>query len=244
MSSTIERRNRRQARSRRRRAALHRLIANDLIQRVSYHEYRDKVQQVYGGPKGALLTVASMLSLHIPMGERVFRKRKFDLRGLKSVLDIGSGAGQLAAHVLKYGEPDVTITCTDLSHQMLRRARNRLKSDRPRYVSADLASLPFADDSFDGITCGYVLEHLPTAEPGLAEMARVLKRGGRMFLLVTEDSFSGAWTSRLWLCRTYNRAELKSLCERFGLEWKQEIWFTRLHRAFRAGGICVEVVKR
>ena len=38
------------------RKALHRLIENDLIRRVSYHEYRDKVQQVYGGPKGAFLT--------------------------------------------------------------------------------------------------------------------------------------------------------------------------------------------
>lgn len=62
------------------RKALHRLIENDLIRRVSYTEYRDKVQRVYGGPKGAFLTVASMVSLHIPLGERVFRSRKFDLR--------------------------------------------------------------------------------------------------------------------------------------------------------------------
>ncbi len=46
---------------------------------------------------------------------------------------------------------------------MLRRARNRLKSSRPRFVVADLTRLPFADASFDCVTCGYVLEHLPDA---------------------------------------------------------------------------------
>lgn len=223
---------------------LHRFIENDLIRRVSYNEYRDKVARVYGGPKGALLTVASTLSLHIPLGERVFRSRKFDLRGAKSILDVGSGAGQLAGHLLKYGDPDASVTCTDLSRQMLRRARNRLKSDRPRFVSCDLSQLPFADGSFDCITCGYVLEHLPSAETGLAEMSRVLQSGGRMFLLTTEDSLSGAWTSRLWYCRTYNRKDLMRVCESLGLHWKQEIWFTRMHKAFRAGGICVEIEKR
>jgi hypothetical protein len=72
----------------------------------------------------------------------------------------------------------------------------------------------------------------------------VLAPGGRIFLLTTEDSFSGAWTSRLWCCRTYNRAELMRICEQLGLQWKEELWFTKMHKAIRAGGICVELVKR
>jgi ubiquinone/menaquinone biosynthesis C-methylase UbiE len=146
--------------------------------------------------------------------------------------------------LLKYGDADATLTCTDLSHQMLRRARARLKSDRPTFASADLSQLPFDNESFDCVTCGYVLEHLPNPEPGLAEMSRVLVPGGRIFLLATEDTFSGAWTSRLWCCRTINRLELMRVCERLGLHWKKELWFTRIHKAFRAGGICVELVKR
>src|SRR5262245_27570735 len=167
------------------RKALHRLIENDLIRRVSYDEYRDKVQRVYGGPKGAVLATCSLLSLHIPLGERIFRSRRFDLRGARKILDIGSGAGQLAGHVLKYADPQASITCTDLSRQMLRRARTRLKSPRPQFVTADMTRLPFADESFDCITCSYVLEHLPQAEPGLAEVSRVLQPGGRVFLLTT-----------------------------------------------------------
>ena len=234
---------RRRSKKRRRRASLNRMIENDLIKRLSFDEYRHKVKRVYSGPQGAILSTCSMLTLHVPLGERFFRTRKFDLRGLRSILDVGSGAGQIAQHLLKYADRRAHITCTDLSHQMLRRARHRLKSPRPDFVAADLHLLPFADGSFDCITCGYVLEHLPDPQPGLAEMARVLSRGGRMFLLTTEDNFTGAWTSRFWYCRTYNRKELLSQCEAVGLHCKQELWFTKMHKAIRAGGICVELEK-
>ena len=78
---------------------------------------------------------------------------------------------------------------------------------------ADITRLPFADGSFDCVTCGYVLEHLPDARVGLAELSRVMVRGARMLLLTTEDNFSGAWTSRVWRCRTYNRRELAEQCQ-------------------------------
>lgn len=224
--------------------ALKRLIQNDLISRMSDEEYRKKVRRVYGGPQGAFLSTASMLSLHIPLGERLFRKRKFDLQGMNSVLDVGSGAGQLAQHVLKYSSPQTKICCVDLSQQMLVRARQRLKNSRPTYVTGDLARLPFANDSFDGVTCGYVLEHLADPRPGLAELSRVMRPGGRMLLLVTEDSVAGAWTSRLWCCRTHNRRELLQICADVGIPCKQELWFTKMHEAMRAGGICLELEKQ
>jgi SAM-dependent methyltransferase len=223
--------------------AFKRFVQDDAIHRLSLGDYQAKVKDVYGGPKGAMLAAASMVSLHLPLTERLFRTRKFDLAGMKSILDVGSGAGQLAQHLIKYGDPGTQVTCIDLSQPMLRRARHRLKGGDPAYVAADLTALPFADASFDGITCGYVLEHLPQPLDGLAELARVLRSGGRMFLLVTEDSFSGAWTSRFWCCRTHNRKELMRLCESLDLRWKQELWFTGLHRVFRAGGICVEIEK-
>jgi ubiquinone/menaquinone biosynthesis C-methylase UbiE len=187
------------------------------------------------------LATASKISLHIQLGRRLIRTRQFDLRGMKSILDVGSGAGQIAGHLLEFADAEARITCTDLSQQMLCRARRRLESERPAYVAADLSNLPFADRSFDGVTCGYVLEHLPDPRAGLSELARVMCPGGRMMLLTTEDNFAGAWTSRIWCCRTYNRRELMQLCESLGLRWKKELWFSPVHRAMRAGGICVEI---
>jgi ubiquinone/menaquinone biosynthesis C-methylase UbiE len=224
-------------------------VENDLIKRVSVEEYKDKVRDVYGGPQGAMLATCSVLSLHVHLGERLFRKRQFDLTGVGNILDIGSGAGQIAQHLLRFSDPGTMVTCTDLSSEMLRRARHRLRRqnlplEQVRFLSADLSNLPFEDGSFDCVTCGYVLEHLPDPRPGLTEMSRVLKPGGRMLLLATEDSFAGAWTSRFWCCRTYNRKDLRQICHELGLEWHKELWFTRMHKLIRAGGICVEIVRR
>lgn len=226
------------------RKMINRLIEHRLISRVSYEKYREKVRGVYDGPQGAMLAACSMLSLHTALGDRLLRERRFDLAGAKQILDVGSGAGQIAKHLLKYADPDAHLTCFDLSHEMLRRARQRLRSTRPNFVVADLTRLPFADKSFDCVTCGYVLEHVPDPRVGLSELARVMRPGARMLLLTTEDSFSGAWTSRIWCCRTYNRKELGRICEDLGLHWNKELWFTRMHKVFRAGGICVEIVRR
>ena len=225
------------------RKLIHRLVENDLIRRVSYPEYTRKVRQVYDGPQGAMLATFSLLSLHTLLGDRLLRTRQFDLRGAKSILDVGSGAGQIVRRLVKYADADAAITGIDISHRMLRRARRRVRSGGPEFVTADLTRLPFADDSFDCVTCGYVLEHLPDARAGLAELARVMAPGARMLLLTTEDNFPGACTSRVWRCRTYNRQELLRTSEELGLVWKKELWYTRMHRALRAGGICVQIEK-
>ncbi|MDA7978155.1 MAG: class I SAM-dependent methyltransferase [Pirellulales bacterium] len=226
-----------------RKKVFNRLVENRLIEKVDYEEYRDAVRDVYDGKQGAFLLACSMLSLHAPLGERIFSTRRFDLSRRKRILDVGSGAGQIAKHLTRHADANASITCFDISPGMVRRAVRRIKSNRPNYLVADLTQLPFADNTFDCVTCGYVLEHLPDPEVGLRELHRVMQPGGSMLLLTTEDNFGGAWTSRLWRCRTYNRREIRDLCKSLGFEWAQEIWFTRVHKIFRAGGICVELRK-
>ena len=93
---------------------LNRLLEHRLIGRVSFEEYQEKVRDVYDGPQGALLATCSLLSLHTPLGARLFRERKFDLRGARHILDVGSGAGQIAKHLIKYSDREAEITCFDL----------------------------------------------------------------------------------------------------------------------------------
>lgn len=222
---------------------MRRMVEPNLIHRMKHDQYRKKVIRIYDGHRGALLVRSSQLSGHLRYGDRLFRRQHFDLDGMKNILDIGSGAGQVLAHLLKYSSENTRITGIDLSRTMIERARKRLQSNRPRLIVGDLSRLPFPPETFDCVTCCYVLEHLPDAQLGLQEIARVLVPRGRVLLFVTEDNFGGAWTSRFWKCRTHNRESLLNLCQSLGLELKKEFWFTRLHRWFRAGGICVELVK-
>jgi ubiquinone/menaquinone biosynthesis C-methylase UbiE len=142
---------------------------------------------------------------------------------------------------LRQADPDALITAFDYSQGMLQRARVRLGSDRANPLAADLTRLPYADAVFDAIVCGWVLEHLPDPGPGLRELARVLRPSGKLLLLATEDTLTGALCSRLWHCRTYDRADLRRVCEAMGLRWERELWFSRLHAWLHLGGIVVEL---
>ena len=224
--------------------ALRRLVEFQGIRRLALTQYRDRVRQHYDGPAGSVLRIGSIFSLHEPLVGRLIRQRKFDATRFRRILDVGSGAGQILGHLLKEARPDAEMVAFDLSHGMLRRARQRLRSDRPKFVAGDLLRLPFADDAFDCVTCGWVIEHLPDPRPGLQEIGRVLEPGGSLLLLATEETFLGALVSRTWKCRTYNRQELREACEANGLPWKEQLWFTRLHRFFKMGGILVEAVKQ
>lgn len=222
---------------------LRQLIEFQGIRRLSHQNYSRRIRDHYDGPAGAVLAIASLLSLHEPLVGRMIRKRTFDVTRFRRILDIGSGAGQILGHLLRTADRSTEIVACDLSHQMLRRARNRIKSSRPDYVVADMTRLPFADGSFDCITCGWVIEHLSDPRPGLREFQRVLVPDGSVFLLATEDTVSGFLTSRTWKCRTYNRRELQQACEEMGLPWNEQLWLSRVHRFFKMGGILVEAKK-
>lgn len=214
------------------------------IRQLSERQYRSHIRHFYDGPAGAVLAMSSLLSLHEPLVGRMLRRKRFDLTRFHSILDVGSGAGQILGHLLKFAPPQTQIVACDLSHKMLSRARQRVKSPRPLYIAADMTRLPFADASFDCVTCGWVIEHLSDPQPGLTEMGRVLRAGGSLLLLATENTYSGILTSHTWKCRTYSRQELRQACEQAGLPWHEQLWFSKIHRFFRMGGILVEAQKQ
>jgi ubiquinone/menaquinone biosynthesis C-methylase UbiE len=212
--------------------------------RRPFAEYRTRIRKHYDGLAGELTSVTGVITGHEALAGRLIRPGAFDVRGCKRILDAGCGNGRYSHFLLRHADADAVLTGFDLSVKMLGRARARLRSPRVGLVAADLTRLPYPDGTFDAVVCGWVLEHLPDPMPGLNELARVMVPGGKLLLLCTEDTFTGAWCSRLWHCRTYNRAELRGCCETTGLHWARELWFSRLHRWLRLGGIIVEMHKK
>jgi SAM-dependent methyltransferase len=212
-------------------------------QRRSFSDYRRFIQQHYDGLPGKLTAVTGLLTGHEALAGRLIRPGAFDIQGCKRILDAGCGNGRYSRFLLRQADPDALLTAFDYSQGMLQRARDRLHTDRVTQVAADLTRLPYPDNTFDAIVCGWVLEHLPDPRPGLRELARVLQSGGKVLLLTTEDTFNGAMCSRMWHCRTYNRPELRKVCSECGLRWERELWFSRLHARLCLGGIIVELRK-
>jgi len=94
------------------------------------------------------------------------------------VLDVCCGTGDLALACLRAGG---RVTGLDFSEPMLERARR--KSGEIEWLQGDALALPFEDDSFDAATVGFGVRNLEDLDRGLAEMARVLRAGGRVGVL-------------------------------------------------------------
>jgi len=222
-------------------AGLQSALESKDLQRRSVGDYRQYIRSHYDGVAGALTAITGLVTGHEALAGKLISPAGFDVRGCRRILDAGCGNGRYSRLLLRQADADAVMTGFDYSQQMLHRARKRLADGRATHVAADLTRLPYADESFDAIVCGWVLEHLPDPELGLRELARVLRPKGKLLLLTTEDTLTGAMCSRLWHCRTYNRSQLRRTCERCGFEWQRELWFSRLHARLRLGGIIVEL---
>ena len=101
------------------------------------------------------------------------------------VLDIAGGTGDLAAVLAARVGPTGWVVHTDINGAMLRAGRDRMVDQGLSLptVLCDAEALPFAEASFDLATVGFGLRNMTHKERALAEMARVLRPGGRLVVL-------------------------------------------------------------
>jgi len=90
------------------------------------------------------------------------------------VLEVGCGWGELAEWIER--DTGAEVVAIDLSPRMVELARERGVDARV----ADVQELPFADGEFDVVVAAWMLYHVPDLDRGLAELARVLRPGGRL----------------------------------------------------------------
>jgi demethylmenaquinone methyltransferase / 2-methoxy-6-polyprenyl-1,4-benzoquinol methylase len=95
------------------------------------------------------------------------------------LLDLCAGTMDVAAEVRRQ-QPGVAVFGADFSLPML--ARGAAKTGLPA-AQADALRLPFPDATFDAVTVAFGVRNLDSYEAGIAEMARVLRPGGRMGIL-------------------------------------------------------------
>ncbi len=121
---------------------------------------------------------------------RMFLEELWAWRGESTVpfdlLDVGCGTGTFDAMLA--GSPlPARVVGLDYSPAMCRVADGKARlagvNGRLRYVSADSEHLPFADASFDVVTCSNSFHHYPHQAEVIREFRRVLRTGGRLMLI-------------------------------------------------------------
>lgn len=178
----------------------------------------------------------------------------------KSYLDVAGGTGDIAVRLARAGAGAVTVC--DPSAEMMARGRDRA-IDR---AVADIAwtqgraeALPFPDASFDTLTIAFGLRNVTEIDTALAEFARVLRPGGRAWIMEftpvsapvlkqTYDAYSFAILPRLGALVTGDRGSYQYLAESIRAFPPRAVLAARMeaaglsavtHEAFSAGLVAV-----
>jgi SAM-dependent methyltransferase len=97
------------------------------------------------------------------------------------VLEVGPGPGELSERISR--ELGSEVVALDVSERMVELCRNRGVDA----LVGDVQQLPFADGSFDLVVAAWVLFHSEDLDRGVAEIARVLRSGGRLIAVTNSE---------------------------------------------------------
>lgn len=142
-----------------------------------------------------------------------------EARPTERVLDVATGTGLVARELVRrYG---CSVIGLDQSAEMLAGARRRLArepalAERIELVQGEAERLGFADAEFDHLTFTYLLRYVDDPAAALAELARVVKPGGRIASLEFGLPEPPVWRPLWWL---YTRIGLPALGRPFGRDW-------------------------
>ncbi|MGI0068797.1 MAG: class I SAM-dependent methyltransferase [Nitrosopumilaceae archaeon] len=132
-----------------------------------------------------IIPVYDKVNSFISLGkDSEFRERGIRGRVKKgnNILDAGSGFGNMSKTALKICEGDLNITLYDPLTPMLKNT-GRLLEKTPTLTCGVFEHIPFRDEKFDAVLCGYSLRDAISLRTAISEIHRVLKKGGRFVIV-------------------------------------------------------------
>jgi demethylmenaquinone methyltransferase/2-methoxy-6-polyprenyl-1,4-benzoquinol methylase len=161
------------------------------FERVAEGEKAQRVRGVFDKVAGRYDLMNDLMSLGLHRAWKAFAVQVARPRPGERVLDVAAGSGDLAQAMGRRVAPGGQVWLTDINHRMLSRGRDRMldSGSLAPAVQCDAEKLPFPAGYFDCVTVAFGLRNMTRKEKALAEMARVLKPGGRLVVL----EFSKVW---------------------------------------------------
>jgi len=123
------------------------------------------------------------------------------------IADIGSGKGRFA-RIVKERNPPASVIAVDLAEAMLAHVPAGIHR-----IAASMTALPIATASCDAAYATESLEHAVDVPAAVAELARIVKRGGRIAIIDKNAAAWGRLETPVWE-RWFDRKELEKLLGR------------------------------
>jgi len=144
-----------------------------------------KVRGVFDAVAGKYDLMNDLMSLGLHRVWKAYAVAAAQVREGDRVLDIAAGTGDLTLAFARRVGATGLVLHSDINEAMLRRGRDRLLDAGVLAPSllADAQALPLSDASFDVVGVAFGLRNMTDKAQALAEMARVLKPGGRLLVL-------------------------------------------------------------
>lgn len=145
---------------------------------------REQVERMFDAISPRYDLLNRLFSLGIDQGWRRKVVRMVGEEPVEHLLDVATGTADLAIlGSLKARR----VTGADISEGMLKLGREKVArrglADRITLVQADSEALPFPDGTFDAVTVAFGVRNFEHLEQGVRDMVRVLRPGGRLFVL-------------------------------------------------------------
>ena len=158
---------------------------------------------------------------------------RLDIRPGSMVLDVGAGTGVFLPFLMQKAGGEGKILAIDIAEEMLHRARTKSYNGAVDYLNADVAHIPLPDASVDSVVCYSSFPHFQDKPGAFAEIHRVIKRGGRLFIChsscreainglhngipeVAHDIIPEDWEMRLMLSEAgFVDVEIEDNCENY-----------------------------
>jgi demethylmenaquinone methyltransferase / 2-methoxy-6-polyprenyl-1,4-benzoquinol methylase len=132
-----------------------------------------------------IIPVYDKVNSFISLGKDLeFRERGIRGRVNKGdrILDAGSGFGNMSKTAMKICEDDLQVTLYDPLKPMLKNT-SRLFAKTPTLTCGVFEHMPFREENFDAVICGYSLRDAISLRTAISEIHRVLKKGGRFVIV-------------------------------------------------------------
>ena len=158
------------------------------FERIAEEKKAKRVEQVFDRVAGRYDLMNDLMSFGLHRLWKAFAVSVARIQPGERVLDVASGSGDLACAFAARG---ARVWMSDVNGPMLARGRDRMLDAgyMTPAVRCDAERLPFGAGSFDCVSVGFGLRNMTHKDTALAEMARVLKPGGRLLVL----EFSQVW---------------------------------------------------